>query len=59
MKFTEKLLSRKLWLAALAALALFAAGAYSEVATVVVAYLAVQAGVDGFASYTSSKSESE
>lgn len=56
---SEKLLSRKFWLA-LAACVFFAFnGAMEQIATCVVAYLAIQGGVDAFASYTSSKSESE
>lgn len=53
----EKLLSRKFWLALLACIYFAFVGAHAQIAQVVIAYLAVQAGVDAFASYAESRTE--
>lgn len=51
MTLGERLLSRKFWLA-VGAVVFFAFNrAFDQIATVVVAYLAVQAGVDAFGTY--------
>lgn len=53
----ERLLSRKFWLAAGACLYFGWVGANAQLAQVVIAYLAVQAGVDAYAAYTESRTE--
>lgn len=53
----NKLLSRKFWLALLACLYFGWVGAIDQIAQVVIAYLAVQAGAEAFATYTESKAE--
>lgn len=58
MSVGDKLLSRKFWLALSAVVALFIVAAYGEVAQIVIAYLAVQAGVDAFSSYTQARATS-
>lgn len=52
-----KLLSRKFWLALGACLYFGHVGAHAQLAQIVIAYLAVQAGAEAFASYTDSKSD--
>lgn len=51
MSLGDRLLSRKFWLAVTAVLYFGAVGAVEQIAQVVIAYLAVQAGVDAFSSY--------
>ena len=51
MTLGDRLLSRKFWMALGAVVALFTVRAYGEVAQIVIAYLAVQAGVDALATY--------
>lgn len=51
----DKLLSRKFWLALSACIYFGFMGALDNIAQVVIAYLAVQAGVDAFQSYTESR----
>lgn len=53
----EKLMSRKFWLALLSCLYFAYVGAHAQIAQVVIAYLAVQAGVDAFASYAESRAD--
>lgn len=56
--FVERLASRK-WLLAATSVVFFAfVGSYEQMAQVVIAYLAVQAGVDAFADYTAARSTS-
>lgn len=52
-----KLLSRKFWLALGACIYFGYVGAHAQLAQIVIAYLAVQAGAEAFASYTESRSE--
>lgn len=51
MSLGDRLLSRKFWLAVIAVGYFVAVGAVDQVAQVVIAYLAVQAGVDAFGTY--------
>lgn len=51
----DKLLSRKFWLALSAAVFFAAMRQYAQCAQVVIAYIAVQAGVDAFADYNASR----
>lgn len=52
----ERLLSRKFWLALGACVYFGFNHAFGEIAQVVIAYLAVQAAVDGFVGYQEAKS---
>jgi hypothetical protein len=56
-KLSEKLMSRKFWLALLACLYFGFVGAHAQLAQVVIAYLAVQAGADAFVAYTESRAD--
>lgn len=51
MSLGDRLLSRKFWLAVSACIYFGAVAAHEQIAQVVIAYLAVQAGVDAFGQY--------
>lgn len=56
MKLAEKVQSRKFLLAVSACVFFAFSGAFDQIAQVVIAYLAVQAAVDGFVGYQEAKS---
>lgn len=51
-KLSEKLISRKFWLTVGACAVMYSVKAYDSFASIVIAFLAVQAGLDAFQSYT-------